>query len=184
MKRRSVLSVIIPAVLMPIGIWLLAYQSIYISRSDLEFFKIKKVGENPVSAEINWNTFENYTRKIDLENSTAIFNSIYAALRQSGSDLHPAGVTYFPAVIPSGTLMFHAGSGQIPEGLEWLAMDQEFSFNFGSRRQSYGRRSLNHGGPHFPGKPHEESSNSTERNNNGRVSFHDNDDFQGNQGFE
>lgn len=165
MKRRTALSVIVPAILMPIGIWLLAYQSIYITRSDLDFFKIKNVGEKHASDKISWNTFENYTREIDFENSTAIFNSIYAALRQSGSDLHPVGVTYFPAVIPSGTLMFHAGSGQIPDGLEWLAMDQEFSFNFGSRRQSYGRKSLNHGGHSFPGKPREKAPNPPGRNN-------------------
>nr|CAI6701571.1 CIC_HP1_G0049010.mRNA.1.CDS.1 [Saccharomyces cerevisiae] len=44
------------------------------------------------------------------DNSTAIFNSIRAALRQSPSDIHPVGVSYFPAVIPKGTLMYHAGS--------------------------------------------------------------------------
>ncbi|SCU77242.1 LAME_0A00254g1_1 [Lachancea meyersii CBS 8951] len=95
---------------------------------------------NPVSS-ISWDNYLNFTRELDFGNSTALFNSIRAALRQSASDIHPLGVSYFPAVIPRGTLMYHAGS-KIPTSFEWLAMDHEFSYSFGLRLPSYGRKSL------------------------------------------
>lgn len=145
------LKVALPTILVLLGIWLLADQSIY--SSDLQFPKFVK--SNTENDQITWHNFQNFTRSIDLENSTAIFNSIHAALRQKDSDIHPVGVTYFPAVVPKGTLMYHAGGGQIPDGLEWLAMDPEFSLNFGSRRQPYGRRSLKR---RRPGPPREKDS--------------------------
>lgn len=97
---------------------------------------------------IRWDNYLDYTRKLDFENSTALFNSVRAALRQSSSDIHPVGVSYFPAVIPQGTLMYHAGS-KVPTTFEWLAMDHEFSYSFGLRSPSYGRKSLQkrRGGP-------------------------------------
>ena len=49
---------------------------------------------------IRWDNYHEFVRDIDFDNSTAIFNSIRAALRQSPSDIHPVGVSYFPAVIP------------------------------------------------------------------------------------
>ncbi|CCF57211.1 hypothetical protein KAFR_0C02180 [Kazachstania africana CBS 2517] len=101
------------------------------------------------SDSITWDNYKDFMEPIDLENSTAIFNSIYAALRQAGSDIHPLGVSYFPAVIPKGTLMYHAGAPEIPESFEWLAMDHEFSFTFGVRSQKYGRNAT--GGDKFPG---------------------------------
>ncbi|CAI4731129.1 AQG_2a_G0044050.mRNA.1.CDS.1 [Saccharomyces cerevisiae] len=90
---------------------------------------------------IRWDNYHEFVRDIDFDNSTAIFNSIRAALRQSPSDIHPVGVSYFPAVIPKGTLMYHAGS-KVPTTFEWLAMDHEFSYSFGLRSPSYGRKSL------------------------------------------
>ena len=104
-----------------------------------------KVAHAPV---IQWDNYHEFVRDINFDNSTAIFNSIRAALRQSPSDIHPVGVSYFPAVITKGTLMYHAGS-KIPTTFEWLAMDHEFSYSFGLRAPSYGRKSLGrmHGGP-------------------------------------
>ena len=90
---------------------------------------------------IQWDNYHEFVRDIDFDNSTAIFNSIRAALRQSPSDIHPVGVSYFPAVIPKGTLMYHAGS-RVPTTFEWLAMDHEFSYVFGLKSPSYGRKSL------------------------------------------
>ncbi|CAI4714539.1 BBM_1a_G0043310.mRNA.1.CDS.1 [Saccharomyces cerevisiae] len=90
---------------------------------------------------IRWDNYHEFVRDIDFDNSTAIFNSIRAALRQSPSDIHPVGVSYFPAVIPKGTLMYHAGS-KVPTTFEWLAMDHEFSYSFGLRSPTYGRKSL------------------------------------------
>ena len=104
-----------------------------------------KVADVPT---IRWDNYLEFVRDIDFDNSTAIFNSIRAALRQSSSDIHPLGVSYFPAVIPKGTLMYHSGSG-VPTTFEWLAMDYEFSYSFGLRSPAYGRRSLErkHGRP-------------------------------------
>lgn len=106
---------------------------------------------------MNVENFTEYVRPLDLANSTSLFNSIHSALKQKDSDIHPAGVSYFPAVIPEGTLMYHAGNCKIPDSFEWLAMDFEFSFSFGSRRSSRGRASLRSRGRHgFPGggRPH------------------------------
>ncbi|CEP59976.1 uncharacterized protein LALA0_S01e00210g [Lachancea lanzarotensis] len=94
-----------------------------------------------VSSAIRWDNYSQFTRDLDFENSTALFNSVRAALRQAASDIHPVGVSYFPAVIPEGTLMYHAGPTP-PTTFEWLAMDHEFSYSFGLRPPSYGRKSL------------------------------------------
>nr|CAI6771275.1 CIH_HP1_G0052110.mRNA.1.CDS.1 [Saccharomyces cerevisiae] len=37
--------------------------------------------------------------------------------------------------------MYHAGS-KVPTTFEWLAMDHEFSYSFGLRSPSHGRKSL------------------------------------------
>ncbi|KAG0670462.1 hypothetical protein C6P45_002366 [Maudiozyma exigua] len=92
---------------------------------------------------IRWDTYKELVRPIDIVNSTTLFNSIYAALKQAGSDIHPIGLSYFPAMIPKGTLMYHSGKAGIPEGLEWLAMDHEFSYNFAMHGQKYGRNASN-----------------------------------------
>ncbi|CAI4064280.1 hypothetical protein SUVZ_08G0010 [Saccharomyces uvarum] len=120
---------------------------------------------------IRWDNYHEFVRDIDFDNSTAIFNSIRAALRQSPSDIHPLGVSYFPAVIPKGTLMYHAGS-RVPTTFEWLAMDHEFSYAFGLKSPSYGRKSLKrkHGrfgngthGNHPKGPPPDEQGPSSQK---------------------
>ncbi|CUS24595.1 LAQU0S17e02608g1_1 [Lachancea quebecensis] len=111
--------------------------------------KSKASNESKTAAStISWDNYLDHTRKLEFKNSTALFNSVRAVLRQSASDIHPLGVSYFPAVIPQGTLMYHAGS-RIPTSFEWLAMDHEFSYSFGLRSPSYGRKSLqkHRGGP-------------------------------------
>ncbi|CCE65050.1 hypothetical protein TPHA_0J02300 [Tetrapisispora phaffii CBS 4417] len=94
------------------------------------------------SDEITWQNYRDYVVDVDFVNSTHIFNSIYAVLRQGPADIHPLGVSYFPAVIPKGTLLYRAGKKEVPGSFEWLAMDHEFSYSFGSRYSSYGRKSL------------------------------------------
>ena len=97
------------------------------------------------SIDINWQNYMNKTVPIDLGNSTMIFNSIYAALKQSASDIHPLGLTYFPAMIPKGTLLYHSTSKPgIPQSFEWLALDHEFSYSFGVRFPQYGRNNHTH----------------------------------------
>ncbi|CCH59344.1 hypothetical protein TBLA_0B05110 [Henningerozyma blattae CBS 6284] len=109
---------------------------------------------------ITLSNYESLLRPIDLDNSTAIFNSIVDALRQSCSDMHPVGLSFFPAVIPQGTLMFRAGTKEIPKSFEWLAMDPEFSYSFASHGKKYGRKNLERFP--FPRKPKsEDNSNDT-----------------------
>ncbi|GMM54511.1 hypothetical protein DAKH74_011270 [Maudiozyma humilis] len=101
-------------------------------------------------AHITLENYREFVKPLDRANSTTLFNAIYAALRQAGSDIHPIGVSYFPAVIPKGTLLYHTGRANIPEGLEWLAMDHEFSYSFAMHSVRYGRNATQgwmHGPP-------------------------------------
>lgn len=68
-----------------------------------------------------------------LMNSHAIFNSIHSAGRQWGSGLKHNGFAIFPAVIPSGTLLYHGAlSPKTPVGPEWLAFEPEHAEEFAS----------------------------------------------------
>lgn len=83
--------------------------------------------------------YESYP--IDFENATAIFNTVHGALKQKDSNMNPVGVSFIPAYVPPGTLMYHATNiPHIPDLLEWIAMDYEFSYSFahfprGKRRE-------------------------------------------------
>lgn len=111
---------------------------------------------------INWENYMDQLDPIDFGNSTMIFNTIYAALKQGPSDIHPLGLTYFPAMIPKGTLLYHATShNSIPESFEWLALDHEFSYSFGVKFPRYGRNSSKN---IFGGRPHR-GSDGPERGN-------------------
>ncbi|SSD58952.1 uncharacterized protein SCODWIG_00713 [Saccharomycodes ludwigii] len=135
---------------------------------------------------LNYQNYRDFVREIDVYNASAIFNSVNSALKQKDSDIFPAGVSYFPAVIPEGTILYHAGAG-IPDGFEWLAMDMEFSMNFGSRgRKTRGSKSLNRFGNWGPGGPkhgpnfkkrdnEDESTDSTEDTENNHNYCDDND---------
>ena len=82
-------------------------------------------------------TLQNYKQfvsPISLLNATFLFNSINSFLKQKGADVFPVGVSFVPATIPKNTMVYHYGTG-IPDSFEWLAMDVEFSLNFGSRSQ-------------------------------------------------
>ncbi|SCU79788.1 LANO_0A07492g1_1 [Lachancea nothofagi CBS 11611] len=118
--------------------------------SIVDSFKNHNEKSGPEVVPIRWDNYLQFTRELDYANSTALFNSVRAALRQSASDIHPVGVSYFPAIIPKGTLMYHAGT-EVPKSFEWLAMDHEFSYSFGLRPPSYGRSSLRKPG----GRPHD-----------------------------
>lgn len=87
--------------------------------------------------------FREYVRPLDKYNSSAIFNTINDAMKQKNCDIHSVGVSFIPAVIPQGTLLYHAGKGEVPSSFEWVAFDHEFSLIFGSRAQPRGRESLN-----------------------------------------
>ncbi|CAM1509419.1 Fc.00g031580.m01.CDS01 [Cosmosporella sp. VM-42] len=73
------------------------------------------------------------------ENANPIFNAIHSAGRQWGSSFYHNGFSFFPAVMPKGTLMYHgAHQNQTPPGPEWLAFEIEHAEAFaGSRRGGY-----------------------------------------------
>lgn len=102
-------------------------------------------------------THENYnelTNPLSLENATAIFNTINAALRPKHSQILPNGVSFIPAYIPEGTLLYHGNEdGEVPDGLEWIAMDHEFSFSFISHRNGPRGNDTHGGPPHWGGPP-------------------------------
>ena len=58
------------------------------------------------------------------ENANLIFNAIYASMRQWGSSVQHNGMSFFPASIPAGTLLYHGH--HTPDrvvGIEWLAFE-------------------------------------------------------------
>lgn len=118
-------------------------------------------GEDHLPVEITLENYRDFVKPLDRANSTTLFNTIYAALRQASSDIHPIGLTYFPAVIPKGTLLYHTGKASIPEGLEWLAMDHEFSYSFAMHSVRYGRNA-SQGWMHGPTRAKKPSGDSSE----------------------
>ncbi|ODV71557.1 uncharacterized protein CYBJADRAFT_169194 [Cyberlindnera jadinii NRRL Y-1542] len=96
------------------------------------------------------------------ENASAIFNTVQGALRNKNAQIEPIGVSFIPAYIPEGTLLYHGnGDGQIPEGPEWIAMDHEFSQNFIADRA----------GPHI-GHGHRSSTRAAEKGRGHPGRFH------------
>lgn len=78
------------------------------------------------------NATENYLKfPIDMENATAVFNSVYGVAKEKDSNINPVGVNFFPAYLPPNTMMYHSREDpNIPELFEWIAMDYEFSYSF------------------------------------------------------
>ncbi|KAI0126854.1 hypothetical protein BJ170DRAFT_630266 [Xylariales sp. AK1849] len=69
------------------------------------------------------------------ENAPLIFNALHNAMRQFGSSLHHNGMSFFPAIIPSGTLLYHGTwTTEIPTTYEWLAFEVEHAENFASTK--------------------------------------------------
>lgn len=103
-------------------------------------------------------------RPVSPQNASSIFNTIQGALKSKNAQIEPIGVSFIPAYIPEGTLLFHGNTdGKVPSGLEWIAMDHEFSFSFiGDRggprnNNTYGPGSHGQGGP-GKGPGHAQSS--------------------------
>ncbi|KYK58495.1 hypothetical protein DCS_05511 [Drechmeria coniospora] len=60
-----------------------------------------------------------------------IFNAIHSAGRQWGSAVKHNGLSFFPAAIPKGTLLYHgSNTDSIPRGPEWLAFEVEHAEAF------------------------------------------------------
>lgn len=87
---------------------------------------------------------------IDFDNATAVFNAVQGAGKQKDSNMAPVGVTFIPAYLPPGTLMYHSTQRtQVPLSYEWIAMDYEFSYSFAH----FTRHNRNGHGPGGPGGP-------------------------------
>lgn len=88
---------------------------------------------------------------VDIGNASAIFNTVHGSLKQRNADLNPVGVSFIPAYIPPNTPLYHStGSPDVPDTLEWIAMDFEFSYSFAHARRH--NRDPN-SGPWRPGPP-------------------------------
>ncbi|KAG0646032.1 hypothetical protein D0Z07_7971 [Hyphodiscus hymeniophilus] len=71
------------------------------------------------------------------ENANLLFNAIYSSMRQWGSSVQHNGMSFFPASIPEGTLLYHGSAvPDRPIGLEWLAFEIPHAemFSVGFRR--------------------------------------------------
>lgn len=66
-----------------------------------------------------------------IKNAAHIFNAIHSSMRQWGSSLNHNGMSFFPAIIPAGTELYHGrGDNKTIEGMEWLAFEPEHALNF------------------------------------------------------
>ena len=64
-------------------------------------------------------------------NAFRLFNEIHSAGRQWGSSLHHNGMSFFPAVIPQGTVVYHGDqTSDRPVGPEWLSFEVEHAEAF------------------------------------------------------
>ncbi|KUJ11900.1 uncharacterized protein LY89DRAFT_673711 [Mollisia scopiformis] len=58
------------------------------------------------------------------ENANLIFNAVHSSMRQWGSSIQHNGMSFFPAYIPEGTLLYHGNRiPEIPIGPEWIAFE-------------------------------------------------------------
>ncbi|GMM35710.1 hypothetical protein DASC09_030350 [Saccharomycopsis crataegensis] len=92
---------------------------------------------------------ENYYDKlppIDFKNASAVFNSVNSVLDGPAGTIQPNGVSVFTGYIPAGTLFYHAGFGGetgFPPSPEWVAINWEYSYDFGAHGEEI----------HRPGEP-------------------------------
>ncbi|KAH3679089.1 hypothetical protein WICMUC_001285 [Wickerhamomyces mucosus] len=97
--------------------------------------------------------FQRLVEPIDLLNASAIFNTIENALSPKSSQINPVGVSFIPGIIPKGVLLFHGNdNGEVPEGLQWISFDSEFSYNFIANRP-FGPGGPPNGPPPYGGPP-------------------------------
>ncbi|KAH3665989.1 hypothetical protein OGAPHI_004178 [Ogataea philodendri] len=115
-------------------------------------YEVRHDGKNsaknlPAYKSLSIDTFESELQPIDFLNASAVFAEVHNALKQKNADVNPISVSYIPAYIPEGTLLYHSNhNGKVPTTYEWVAMDYEFSYNFAH----FDRGKPNNG---FPGSP-------------------------------
>jgi hypothetical protein len=66
-----------------------------------------------------------------LRNANHVFNAIHSSMRQWGSSLNHNGMSFFPAMVPAGTQLYHGNPENITiTGMEWLAFEPEHAMVF------------------------------------------------------
>ncbi|CAI0644109.1 unnamed protein product [Colletotrichum noveboracense] len=66
-----------------------------------------------------------------------IFNAVHDSMRQWGSSLHHNGMSFFPATVPAGVLLYHGNnSPNSPSEPDWLAYEIEHAEEFARGRPS------------------------------------------------
>lgn len=81
----------------------------------------------------------------------SVFNAVHSVMRQWGSSVNHNGMSFFPAVVPAHTDLYHGRHGREPltKGLEWLAFEIEHAEVFARNGRPGGGGGP--GGPHGPG---------------------------------
>jgi hypothetical protein len=71
-------------------------------------------------------------------NAPQVFNALHSSMRQWGSSLKHNGMSFFPATVPEGTLLYHGTHKKEPvTGMEWLAFEIEHAEAFARPRRSW-----------------------------------------------
>lgn len=74
-------------------------------------------------------------------NANHIFNAIHSSMRQWGSSLNHNGMSFFMAMVPADTQLYHGSSSkEVVKGMEWLAFEPEHALVFARPRGPRGRR--------------------------------------------
>jgi hypothetical protein len=72
-----------------------------------------------------------------VHNANHLSNAVHSSMRQWGSSLNHNGMSFFLAVVPSGTYLYHGSSSSEPvQGTEWLAFEPEHATIFAIPRMS------------------------------------------------
>lgn len=67
---------------------------------------------------------------LTLQTASWLFNAVHNTMRILGNTVARAGFSFVPGYIPAGTLLYHGKRGAaIPHGMEWFALDVEYSLN-------------------------------------------------------
>lgn len=82
---------------------------------------------NPPTAEKWWAPYN-----LEHKNAFHIFNALHSAVRQWGSSLNHNGMSFFPAVVPVGTLLYRGSKAKElgVRGMQWLAFEPEHAQQF------------------------------------------------------
>jgi len=83
----------------------------------------------------HWSTEYAPKRENAITNARNIFNTIHSAKRQWGSSVQHNGMSFIPATVPEGTLLYHGDPDrEHVKGMEWLAFEIQHAEMFAAPR--------------------------------------------------